>query len=65
MTGLSKTAHPLRIFAGSANRPLAEQVARRLDVELGKCTTTLRAVHQRDAPADVAVEITCADCLCG
>jgi hypothetical protein len=36
MTGLSKTAHPLRIFAGSANRPLAEHVARRLDVELDK-----------------------------
>ena len=34
------THHPLRIFTGSANRPLAEAVARILDTELGKCTTT-------------------------
>ncbi len=34
------THHPLRIFSGSANRPLAEAVARRLDTSLGKSTTT-------------------------
>ncbi len=32
--------HPLRIFSGTANRPLAEAVARILDTSLGKCTTT-------------------------
>ena len=32
--------HPLRVFSGSANRPLAEEVVRILDTELGKCTTT-------------------------
>ena len=37
MTELAKTTHPLRIFAGSANCPLADKVARRLGVELGKC----------------------------
>jgi ribose-phosphate pyrophosphokinase len=39
MTELPKTTHPLRIFSGSANRPLAEQVARQLGVQLGCCTT--------------------------
>lgn len=34
------THHPLRIFAGSANRPLAEAVADLLHTELGQCTTT-------------------------
>jgi ribose-phosphate pyrophosphokinase len=34
------STHPLRVFAGSANRPLAEAVVRILDTELGKCTTT-------------------------
>lgn len=34
------THHPLRVFSGSANRPLAEDVVRILDTELGKCTTT-------------------------
>jgi hypothetical protein len=38
MAELPKTTHPLRILAGSANSPLAEEVARRLDVTLGKCT---------------------------
>lgn len=32
--------HPLRIFPGSANRPLAEAVAELLQIELGHCTTT-------------------------
>ncbi len=32
--------HPLRIFSGTANRPLAEAVARILNTPLGKCTTT-------------------------
>jgi ribose-phosphate pyrophosphokinase len=39
MKGLPKTTHPLRIFSGSANRPLAEEVARQLGVQLGCCTT--------------------------
>ena len=39
MTELPKTTHPLRIFSGSANRPLAEQVAQQLGVQLGCCTT--------------------------
>ncbi len=38
MAKLPKTTHPLRIFSGSANRPLAEEVARQLDVQLGRCT---------------------------
>ena len=37
MTGFSKTTHPLRILAGSANGPLADEAARRLDMELGQC----------------------------
>ncbi len=32
--------HPLRVFSGSANRPLAEAVVQILDSKLGKCTTT-------------------------
>jgi ribose-phosphate pyrophosphokinase len=34
------THHPLRIFAGSANRPLAQAVAELSHTKLGKCTTT-------------------------
>ena len=34
------THHPLRIFSGSANRPLAEEVAKLADTQLGQCTTT-------------------------
>jgi len=34
------THHPLRIFSGTANRPLAEAVARILQTPLGRCTTT-------------------------
>ncbi len=33
--------HPLRLFSGEANKPLAQEIARYLDVPLGKCTTTL------------------------
>jgi len=36
----SKTTHPLRLFSGSSNRPLAERVARELETHLGGCTTT-------------------------
>jgi ribose-phosphate pyrophosphokinase len=34
-----KTTHPLRLFAGSANPPLAEAIARELGIQLGACTT--------------------------
>lgn len=44
--------HPLRIFAGSANRPLAEAVVRILDTELGKCTTT----RLKDSEIHVAID---------
>jgi ribose-phosphate pyrophosphokinase len=36
----TKTTHPLRLFAGSANLPLAAAVAEALGTELGRCTTT-------------------------
>lgn len=36
----TKTTHPLRLFAGSANLPLAEAVAAALGTKLGRCTTT-------------------------
>jgi ribose-phosphate pyrophosphokinase len=39
MSELPKTTHPLRIFSGSANRRLAEEVAGQLGVQLGNCTT--------------------------
>jgi len=32
--------HPLRLFSGSANRPLAEEVASCLRIKLGRATTT-------------------------
>jgi len=35
-----KTTHPLCVFSGSANRPLAEAVARALKTRLGVCHTT-------------------------
>src|SRR5512136_2406234 len=38
MPELPKTTHPLRIFSGSANRPLAEEVAGTLGVQLGCCS---------------------------
>ena len=34
------STHPLRIFAGTANRPLAEEVAAILGTRLGRCTIT-------------------------
>lgn len=36
---LPKTTHPLRLFAGTANRPLAEAVARELGIALGGTET--------------------------
>lgn len=44
--------HPLRIFAGTANCPLAEDVARILKVPLGKCTTT----HLGDTEIHVSLD---------
>jgi len=38
---LPKTTHPLRLFSGTANLPLAEAVAAKLGVQLGRCTTTV------------------------
>lgn len=32
--------HPLRVFSGTANRPLAEEVAHHLHIKLGRSTTT-------------------------
>jgi ribose-phosphate pyrophosphokinase len=52
MPTLPKTTHPLRIFAGSANRPLAEEVAIRLGVQLGRCTTT----HLPDTEIHVMID---------
>jgi ribose-phosphate pyrophosphokinase len=46
------THHPLRVFTGSANRPLAEAVVRILDTELGKCTTT----RLKDSEIHVAID---------
>lgn len=36
----AKNTHPLRLFGGSANRPLAEAVAKQLGVALGRGVTT-------------------------
>jgi ribose-phosphate pyrophosphokinase len=46
------THHPLRIFSGSANRPLAEAVSRILDTPLGRCTTT----RLRDSEIHVSID---------
>ncbi len=46
------THHPLRIFSGSANRPLAEATARILDTPLGNCTTT----RLKDSEIHVAID---------
>jgi len=46
------THHPLRIFSGSANRPLAEAVSRILDTPLGRCTTT----HLQDTEIHVSID---------
>jgi ribose-phosphate pyrophosphokinase len=45
-------AHPLRIFAGTANCPLAAGVAQLLDTPLGKCTTT----HLGDSEIHVSID---------
>lgn len=44
--------HPLRVFSGSANRPLAEAVGRILYTELGKCTTT----YLKDSEIHVSID---------
>lgn len=44
--------HPLRVFSGSANRPLAEAVTRILGISLGKCTTT----HLKDTEIHVTID---------
>lgn len=44
--------HPLRIFSGSANRPLAESVADILQIQLGKCTST----HLKDSEIHVTID---------
>lgn len=46
------THYPLRIFAGSANRPLAEAVAQILNTPLGRCTTT----HLKDSETHVIID---------
>src|SRR5512136_2310598 len=43
--------HPLRVFSGSANRPLAEAVTQILGTPLGDCTTT----HLRDSEIHVTI----------
>ncbi len=37
---MAVATHPLRVFSGSANRPLAEEVARHLHIKLGRARTT-------------------------
>lgn len=44
--------HPLRVFAGSANRPLAEAVTQILGTPLGGCTTT----HLNDSEIHVTID---------
>ena len=44
--------YPLRIFAGTANRPLAEAAAKLLNTSLGKCTTT----HLKDSEIHVMID---------
>jgi len=46
------THHPLRIFSGTANRPLAEAVADLLNTTLGECTTT----HLKDSETHVTID---------
>jgi ribose-phosphate pyrophosphokinase len=43
--------HPLRVFSGSANRPLAESVTQILGTPLGDCTTT----HLKDSEIHVTI----------
>lgn len=44
--------HPLRIFSGSANRPLAQEIADQLGVPLGCSTTT----HLPDSKVHVQID---------
>ena len=47
--------HPLRIFSGSANQPLAEAVARLSGTQLGRCTTTQLGDSEIHVTIDEAV----------
>jgi len=49
---MSYNRHALRIFSGSANRRLAEEVARSLNVPLGRCST----VHLPDSEIHVSID---------
>ena len=40
MDGLSVPAHGFKLLSGTSNRPLAEEIARQLGVELCKCTVS-------------------------
>lgn len=40
MDGTLSPAHGFKLLSGTANRPLAEEIARHLGVELARCTTT-------------------------
>ena len=40
MDGTLPPAHGFKLLSGTANRPLAEEIARHLGVELARCTTT-------------------------
>ena len=56
MTTLPKTTHPLRIFSGSANCPLAEEVAGRLGAQLGCCVTQVlpdTEIHDGNSISDM------------
>ncbi|NOX61752.1 MAG: ribose-phosphate diphosphokinase [Chloroflexi bacterium] len=44
--------HPIRLFSGTANRPLAEEIARHLRKPLGKCTTQ----HLPDSEIHVTID---------
>lgn len=46
------TYHSLRVFSGTANRPLAEAVASILNISLGQCTTT----HLKDSEIHVTID---------
>lgn len=49
------THHPLRIFSGSANRPLTEQVVRILNTPMGQCTTARLSDSEIHVAIDEAV----------
>ena len=49
------THHPLRIFSGTANRPLAEAVTGLLNTTMGRCTTTRLKDSETHVTIDEAV----------